>query len=174
VTGGGWYTSGTAATLNATAASGYSFANFSGSITTTTTNPLTLTVTGATNIVANFSAPAPALSVAVGNRTNDVIAGDRDVVLVLTNTGLGTAYNAQISSITAITDVSGSGAVTLVSGLPGPSPSVQLAPSGSVNVPLVFNWPTTATRVSITVRMTATDFTGTVTYPVTQTVTTFR
>jgi hypothetical protein len=38
----------------------------------------------------------------------------------------------------------------------------------------VFNWPSTATRISITFRLTATDATGTVTYPFTQTVTSFR
>jgi hypothetical protein len=112
--------------------------------------------------------------VSVGTRSDGTVSGTRNVNLILADNGAGTAYNAQITAVTAITTTGGSGTVTLVSGVPGPSPGATLASGGSVTVPLVFNWPTTATRANITIRMTATDSTGTVTYPVTQTVATFR
>jgi hypothetical protein len=91
------------------------------------------------------------------------------VTVTLSNNGAGIAYNAQIVAITSITTTGGTGTVTLVSGIPGPDPGVQLATGVKVNTPLVFNWPATATRVSITFRLNATDATGTINYPVTTT-----
>jgi len=174
VTGGGWYAPGATATLTATANSGYRFASFTTSSTTSTSNPTAMTVSGAINVSANFTAQAPALAVTIGARTDGTDPGTRNVNVNLVNSGAGIAYNAQITAITSITILGGSGAVTLASGVPGPSPGVQLAPAGSTVVPLVFNWPSTATRISITFRLTATDASGTVTYPFTQTVTSFR
>jgi predicted outer membrane repeat protein len=173
-TGAGYYTAGTTATLTALPASGYTFSTWSGGVIGAT-NPIGFTVTAATTVAANFSPVAPQLSVAVGTRVDGTDTGTRNVNISLTDTGSGPAYNAQISGITSITVLSGSGPVTLASGIPGPAPGVTLsALGGSTTVPLVFNWPTTATRVSITFRMTATDASGTSTYPFTQTVTTFR
>jgi hypothetical protein len=92
----------------------------------------------------------------------------------LSNNGAGIAYNAQIAAITSITTTGGTGSVTLVSGIPGPNPGAQLGTGAKVNVPLVFNWPATATRVSITFRLNATDATGTMSYPVTTTLVSAR
>jgi hypothetical protein len=174
VTGAGWYTAGASATLTATANTGYSFASFSGGVPTTTTNPLTFTVNAATAVGANFTPKAPALNVTVGTRSDGTDPGTRVVNMILSNNGAGLAYNAQITAVTAITIIAGTGTVTLVSGVPGPNPGVQLSPGGSVTVPLVFNWPTTVTKASFTIRMTAIDATGTVSYPVTQTVASVR
>jgi hypothetical protein len=174
VTGAGWYTAGTPATITASPASGYSFASFSGGVPTTTANPLTVTVNGAVVIGANFTPLAPAMNAFVGTRSDGTVSGTRNVNFTLSNNGAGTAYNAQITAVTSVTTTGGSGTITLVSGVPGPSPGAQLAPGGSVTVPLVFNWPTTATKAAITLRITATDATGTVSYPVTQTVSTLR
>jgi hypothetical protein len=174
VTGGGWYAPGATATLTATASSGYRFSNFTTASTTSTSNPTAVTVSSAVTVSANFTAQAPVLAVTIGARTDGTDAGTRNVAVNLINNGAGSAYNAQITGITSMTVLAGTGPVTLVSGVPGPTPGAQLAPAGSTVVPLVFNWPSTATRISITFRLTATDATGTVTYPFTQTVTSFR
>jgi hypothetical protein len=172
VSGGGYYTAGTTATVTATANSGYSFYNFSGDVSGTT-NPISFTVNGPVIAGANFATTAPRLGVTVGTRTDGSDAGTRNVGITLLNNG-GTAYNAQITAINVINTIAGSGTITLVSGIPGPSPGVTLAPGASVTVPLVFNWPDTATRAQISFRLTATDSTGTVSYPVTQAVVTYR
>ena len=174
VSGAGWYKSGAAATLTATAASGYRFTSWSFGTSTSTANPVTVTVNAAMTVGTNFTALSPALAVTVGTRSDGTAAGTRNVALTLTNNGAGAAFNAQIAAITTVTTTTGTGTVTLASGVPGPNPGVVLAPSGATTVPIVLNWPTTATRVSITFRLTATDSSGTVSYPVTQTVSTFR
>ena len=175
VGGGGYYTAGATATLTATPASGYNFFNFSGDASGTT-NPISFTVNAPMLVAANFTPLTPSLSVVNGAHVDDVVPGERDVNITLRNTGAGPAYNAQISSISSITVVSpGTGTVSLVSGVPGPTPVTTLAASGGTEtVPLVFSWPTTATRATITFRMTATDATGTTTYPFTQTITIVR
>ncbi len=54
VSGGGTYAMGTTATLTATPAPGYSFASWSGDVTSTT-NPITVTMTANKNVTANFT-----------------------------------------------------------------------------------------------------------------------
>jgi large repetitive protein len=173
VAGGGYYTAGALATLTATANSGYTFGSFSGAVSSTS-NPASLTVTAPVSVTANFLGASPRLTVAVGQRTDGSAVGARNVVINLSNTGTGTAYNAQITSIDAIRVTSGSGPVYLNTGIPGPVPGATLLPNGSVAVPLTFTWDPNATRVQITFRMTATNADGSVSYPVTQTVTTIR
>jgi len=51
-----------------------------------------------------------------------------------------------------------------------PSAGLTLAPGATTTVPLVFNWPVTATRVSPKFSLNATDASGS-SYPLTQTVT---
>jgi Concanavalin A-like lectin/glucanases superfamily/Divergent InlB B-repeat domain len=175
VTAGGGlfeYLPGATATITATANPGYAFANFSGSLPTTSANPLIVTVNGPLNIVANFTPLEPALKAAVtGARTDGPVPGTRNVPVTITNAGLGAALNAQISAVTT-TVLNGSlTRVTLASGVP--STPVTLAPGASTTLPLVFDWPLSATRVSMKFELIATDASGN-SYSATQTVTLFR
>jgi hypothetical protein len=170
VSGTGYYAAGRTATLSATPNTGYVFSSFSGGATSTS-NPLTFTVTEPVSAAANFQALAPQLAVMVGSDISGILTGTRSVNLMLVNNGVGTAYNAQITAVDSITTSSGSGTVTLASGIPGPAAGVTLSPSGSVAVPLVLNWPSSVLQTSITFRMNTTDSTGTVSYPVKQTIT---
>jgi len=174
-TGGGLfgqYLPGATATITATANPGYVFANFSGSVPTTSANPLVVTVSGPLTLVANFTPLEPALAVAVTEaRTDGPVPGTRNVPVTITNAGQGAALNAQISSVTA-TVLSGSlTSVTLASGVP--STPVTLAPGASTTLPLVFNWPLTATRVMMKFGLSAIDGAGK-SYFASQTVTLFR
>jgi hypothetical protein len=173
-TGGGLfgqYPPGATATITATPNPNFVFANFSGSVPTTSSNPLILTVNQPLTIVANFTPLEPVLRAAVtGARTDGPVPGTRNVPVTITNAGLGAALNAQISSVTA-TVVSGGLRVTLASGVP--STPVTLAPGASTTLPLVFDWPLSATRVSLKFELIATDASGN-NYSATQTVTLFR
>jgi hypothetical protein len=173
-TGGGLfgqYPPGATATITATPNPNYAFANFSGSVPTTSANPLILTVTGPLTIVANFTPLEPVLRAAVtGARTDGPVPGTRNVPVTVSNAGLGAALNAQISSVTA-TVLSGGLRVTLASGVP--STPVTLAPGASITLPLVFDWPISATRVSMKFELIATDASGN-NYSAIQTVTLFR
>lgn len=143
---------GTAANVLAQANPGYAFTGFSGGITGTT-NPQTITPTGNLNIVANFAPAQPALTASVGVRTDGAAAGTRNVPLSLLNTGAAAAGNATISSITNITVVTGSGTVSAISGVPVNLGTIGVGNTATGSV--VFNWPTTATRVRFTVNFTA-------------------
>jgi hypothetical protein len=173
-TGGGLfgqYPPGATATITATANPGYAFANFSGSVPTTSSNPLIVTVSGPLTLVANFTPLEPALAVAVtGARTDGAALGTRNVPVTITNAGRGGALNAQIATV-SVTVVSGSSNVTLASGVP--SAPATLAPGDSITAPLVFNWPVTATRVTMKFGLSATDGAGN-SYSASQTVTLFR
>jgi concanavalin A-like lectin/glucanase superfamily protein/List-Bact-rpt repeat protein len=173
-TGGGLfgqYPPGATATITATPNPSYVFANFSGSVPSTSSNPLIVTVTGPLTIVANFTPLEPALRAAVtGARTDGPVPGTRIVPVTIANAGQGAALSTQISSVIA-TVVSGSLRVTLASGVP--SAPVTLAPGASITLPLVFDWPLTATRVSMKFGLNATDASGN-SYSATQTVTLFR
>jgi hypothetical protein len=137
--------------VQATANAGYQFANFSGGALTGTPNPQNLTMNGPANVVANFTPLAPNLAASVGARTPS--GSFVQVGLTLTNTGLGAATNASIVSITAITDVAGSGTVT--STLATPLNLGAINPGASATGTVVFVWPSTATRVSFIVNFTA-------------------
>jgi uncharacterized repeat protein (TIGR01451 family) len=149
--GGAFYNAGTVVTVQAAANAGYQFAGFSGGSLTGAANPQNVTLNGPVTVVANFTPLAPNIAASVGTRT--VSGGNVLVGLTLTNTGLGTATNATITSITAITDVAGSGAVTVASGLPLSLGAIGSGASASGAVTLA--WPSTATRVSFVVNFTA-------------------
>jgi len=169
VTGGGMYASGATATFTATANPGFVFASFSGSVPTTSANPLQVTVTGPLTIVANFTPLEPALAVAILGPHSDS-PETVELPVTITNAGRGPASNAQIVSVTA-TVLTGTGSVSTLSGVP--SSHAALAPGAFVTVPVVLNWPTTAERVSLKFSLNATDALGN-SRPATQTVTIFR
>jgi hypothetical protein len=150
---GTYFSDGSGISVQATANAGYQFANFSGTVIATT-NPLSLTMNRPHSIVANFTPVAPNLAATVGARSDVVAGSTRQVTLMLTNTGIGAAANATITSITAIADVAGSGAVSVASGTPVDFGTINQGSSATTTA-IIFNWPMTATRVRFTVNFTA-------------------
>ncbi len=131
---------------------GYAFTGFSGGAAGTT-NPRTYSITGPANIVANFAPAAPALTASISARADGPSPGTRNVTISLSNSGVSTAANATITSITGVSVVTGSGTASVASALP-----VDLGPivvGGSASTSVLFNWPATATRVRFTVNFTA-------------------
>jgi hypothetical protein len=149
---GAYFVAGALVSVQATANPGYQFANFSGSLAGSA-NPRNITLNGPANVVANFTASRPNLAASVGARTDVVPGVTRQVILTLTNTGAGPATNATITSITAISVVLGSGSVSVASGIPVDVGTIGTA--AAANAAVVFNWPTTATKVKFTVNYTA-------------------
>jgi hypothetical protein len=77
--------------------------------------------------------------------------------LHVTNTGGGNALGLSVS-LTSLRTLSGTGTVTLASGLPATIP--LLSPGQSLDIPLVINVPATVTRFAISESLTMTAFTG--------------
>ena len=150
VSGGGWYDSGSLASVQAYAAPNFTFSGFSGDLTGTT-NPSNFNVAKPLNIVANFAPGGPVLNAAPNGAASDS-NGLRIVPLNLQNTGRGPALGAQIDSITNITVLSGTGPVTAQAG-PFPSGDIAAGSSGAGSISLA--WPSTATRVRMTVNFSA-------------------
>jgi hypothetical protein len=159
VTGAGWVNAQATVAIQATPNSGFRFSGFSGGgLTSGSPNPATLgPVTQALQAVANFAATGtPTLSAAsTGTRTDGPGAGQRTVPIVLRNSGSGPAVDATITSITNIQVLAGSGVVTPADAMALPLSMGTIAAPGQSAGVLVFNWPSTATRVQFTVRFTA-------------------
>jgi hypothetical protein len=149
---GAYYDAGSVVNIRAAANAGYVFANYSSGLSGSA-NPQNVTMSGPKSIVANFTPLAPNLAASVGSRVDRVPGVSRLVTLNLTNAGLGAANHATISSITAIADVAGSGAVSVASGTPLVLGTIAPGTAGAGTV--TFNWPATATRVRFTVNFTA-------------------
>ena len=155
----GFYDSGSALTLQASTKAGYAFANFSGGALTGSTSPQSLALNAPANVVANFSALLPSLSATIGTRFDanpgcgPQCQAVRGVLVILTNTGFASATNATVTSVTAITDVAGSGAVSVIQGIPAALGTIN--PGGLNGSNIYFTWPTTATRVQFKVNYTA-------------------
>lgn len=161
VTGGGWYHAGADATLQAAAAAGFQFASFSSdplSNVNTTQNPAQFAVNGPKTVAANFGpAGVPVIYASLGGPNADDSNGDRVVPVTLRNVGAGAAVGVQITSISNINVVSGSGQVTVVGGpfpVP-PAPDPNLAPNAAATISVPFQWPATATRIQFRVNFTA-------------------
>lgn len=154
VTGAGWYPAAATATLTATPAAGFAFANFSGGAASTV-NPLQVVVTGSQSYVANFtSTQQPSLFATVGaGRTDGPSPGQRVITLRLTNVGPGGAADASVFEISGITVVDGTGAVSVAT--PVPVNFGTLAANQSANAQVLVNWPPTANRVRFNFRFTA-------------------
>lgn len=154
ITGGGWINAGAPSTLQATPATGFTFSGFSGGgLTSSSGNPATIaSVTAPLAIVANFAATGnPLLSAATsGARTDGPGAGQRTVPIVIRNSGTGPAVDASITGVVNILVTSGSGVVTTATVTPLALGTIAAGGQAATN--LVFNWPSTATRVQFTVR----------------------
>jgi hypothetical protein len=158
ISGGGWYTLNSPVALTATPNTGYAFASYSGTgIPANSTNPnLNIpALSGAIQAVANFTATGlPNLSLSTaGARTNGPGPNQRTVPVLLRNNGQGPALDATITGIVSINVLAGSGQVT--STLTTPLNLGNINPGGTANTDLIFDWPTTATRIQFTVRFTA-------------------
>jgi hypothetical protein len=148
VTPSGAMAAGSVVAVTASPAAGYRFTSWSGDAAGTN-NPVSVLMNGPRNVVANFqpSAGAPQLTLTSGAHSDGAQAGTRMVPMTLANAGTGLAASAQIVSITNITVLGGTGAVTVASAMPATVGDLSQGQSGTTNV--VFNWPATATRVSM-------------------------
>lgn len=104
-------------------------------------------------VTANYvTGTGPALSaITNGQRTDGPGTGQRTVPLAIVNNS-ASGVGHLLVEIASITVVSGTGTVSVVT--PSPIPAGDLAPNSNAAVPLVFNWPATATRVSFLVKYT--------------------
>lgn len=151
VAGGGWFAPGTNVTVRATPNAGALFTGFTGDLTTTQ-NPASFTA-GAkgANIVANLRATPAELYAFQSGAASDQ-AGRRVMPIALSNTGGSTASAARIDLIGPIVVVSGTGTVTAQS---GPLNYGDVAAGASVSRDIQLNWPETASRIRITVNVSA-------------------
>jgi phospholipase C len=155
VTGAGSYTSGERIEVTATPAAGYYFVNYSGGLAGAP-NPQILLVNGNTVITAHFArvASQPMLLASAGSRTAGPEPGQLTLQLRLTDTiGYGAANGAEITSITEIQTIAGSGSVTVASGLPMAAGKLISGQTGAGNV--VFNWPATVLEAQLSVNFSA-------------------
>ena len=151
VNGGGWFRPGTNVTLRATPNAGALFAGFSGDLTTSQ-NPTSF-VAGpkGANIVASFrTTPADLYAFQSGAASDQ--PGRRVMPISLSNTGGATASGARIDSIGPIVVVLGSGTVT------AQTTAVDYGDVGAgatVSRDIAFTWPATASRIRVTINMSA-------------------
>lgn len=156
VSGSGWFTSGAGAVLTATPQTGFTFTGFSGS-RTSPSSPLAFNVSAAEAITANFaSAATPTINASRSAASTDTMIDGislRSLPLLIRNSGPGGATNVQITGITDITVVGGTGTVTAA--LPQPISIGTLGPNASTNATVYMAWPSTATRVRLTIQFSA-------------------
>lgn len=94
VTGSGWYTAGTSATVAAIPNPGFLFTGFSGALAGFTT-PQTVGITGPKTVTGSFTATPPAVLNGIVSAKSGT-ASDRIWTISIANAGPGTAYNAQL------------------------------------------------------------------------------
>src|SRR5580658_9530565 len=139
VSGGGSYANGARIQVTATPAAGYYFVNFSGGLAGAP-NPQILYVIANSVITAHFArvSAQPLLLASTGSRTPGPAPGQLTLNLRLTDTvGYGVANKAQITSITGIQTIAGSGTVSVAGGLPMGAGKLISGQTGSGTV--VFN-----------------------------------
>jgi hypothetical protein len=148
--GGAFYSAGTSVAVSATPSNGFSFGGFSGGLSGTAT-PQAVIMNGPVTVVANFTSLSPNLAVTSSAQSIDS-NGNVTVGVNLINSGLGSATNATITSIVP-TIVSGTGTIAVETALPANVGT--LAPGASALAGIVFNWPSTASRVRFAITVTA-------------------
>lgn len=154
VTGAGWYDAGSKATLTAAAANGFEFDGFANTSQAGGEggSPLTLAVNDPIIETAIFANHPPHLNVVMqvlDDGSNSLVS----IGATLLNSGAGLAEAAEIDSIDFQT-LAGTGAVALSTALPASFGAIA-AGSQSPENGLLFNWPSTATRVKMTVHFSA-------------------
>lgn len=147
VSGAGWYTAGTSATVGAAPAAGWTFTGFTGDASGTT-NPQSVVMSGPRAVTANF-APMPAMLAAmISGRTNGTGANQRLWTVMVRNTGSGPAVNARIVGAT-VTAVLGSGAVSVATAMPVALGTIAAGGSAVGNLVMQFPATTPPTRISL-------------------------
>ncbi|HKD07322.1 MAG TPA: hypothetical protein VKB79_15575 [Bryobacteraceae bacterium] len=157
VTGAGWYSAGTQATLQATAAQGFNFSSYSGGISST--QPIVpFTVTGPVQVSANFTGVKPPLLYASSAARIDNGDGTVVVPIILNDlASAGPAGNAAITGVSVVTVPLGAGPPTInPPATPYPVGVGTLLPGqSSPALPLTVVWPTSATRVTFNIQFAA-------------------
>jgi hypothetical protein len=154
VTGAAFWPAGSNVQVQATPALNFSFTEFSGDLSGTS-NPAIIAMNAPHSVTANFVGRSAVLYAAQGTRTDGPVPGTRLVTLQLVSVGQGVAANAEITSITGITVVQGSGTVTLDQSAVLPAVAGTLSPGQSGSATLLFDWPATATQVRFAVHFSA-------------------
>lgn len=113
---------------------------------------------GTATSVVTVVAGRPQLSVSLASSVGSPQPGQRLVSLRVINNGTGYALNAS-AALGSLRTLMGSGAVTLVSGLPAVLPN--LAPGETTTIQILLNVPATVRRFAITEGFTVNDHTGT-------------
>ncbi len=150
VTGGGWYTAGTNATIQASANTGYRFVSYTGDISSTTATTV-VAMMGPRTVQAQFEVMGmPRLIASPGPRSGGIT--DRSFTVTLTNTSAHAAVNARIVSVTTQV-IEGSGALSGMLRLP--LSYGDIAGGGAASRSLVYQWPETARRVRFTIQFQA-------------------
>jgi hypothetical protein len=154
ISNSGWQLANGTIPVQATPNAGFRFVGWSGGLTGAT-NPIDVSALNPMTAVANFApTTAPAVvAMSTAPRSDGATAGTREVPIDLRNLGTGLATGANITGITNIRVVAGTGAVSIVT--PMPVSYGDLSSNTLATRTLTFVWPSTATRVSFTVQFTA-------------------
>lgn len=144
---------GSAVSLSATPEPGFVFTGFSGALSGSTSPQLLTIPEQDLTVWANFAPAQPSLVAQVAGSANS--SGIETVRLRLRNTGLGPALDAAVTRITNIQVLSGSGAVSLRSGIPFTVSGAIPAGATSATSDVQLNWPSTVNLVRFTVFFTA-------------------
>ena len=155
VTGAGWYSPGSSVQVQATPNAGYTFAIFSGTLGITTGGSATsssITLVGPMNVTANFvTGTGPVLYATTdGQRTDGPGTGQRTVPLAIVNSSLSGVGRVAVE-IGTVTVLQGTGTVSPAL---APVTLFDIGPNSKVDLPVIFNWPATATRISVVVKFT--------------------
>lgn len=139
VSGAGFYAPGANVKIQATAASGYSFVNFSGDVNSTS-NPLSVTMNSPKMVVANFASTAnPTLAGAITAKANGT-GTQRVWTVTLSDHGAGPANSAEITGLT-LTQSTGtpcSPAPSIITAFPVSAGSIAPAGTGAGQVTIDF------------------------------------
>jgi hypothetical protein len=137
VSGAGWYSAGTSASVLATVPTGYALAYFSGDASGSA-NPVSVVMNAAKRVVANYlSSVQPSIVASMSGKANDgAIANQRKWTIKLANGGPGAADAVTVTAIT-ITQSSGAACATAPAVLTPVPLAVGSIASGSSLSPVI-------------------------------------